>query len=86
MVENLFNNIGCEEGIIATARRFRGTDPTKIPPIFVKLKPGVDRFKVVSAARNLRDKSSYQGVYGILDRTEAEREFDKGLREIFKNC
>jgi len=83
-VENLLKVIGCGEGVVATARRFRETEANKIPPIFVRLKPGVDRFKIVAAARSLRNKPEFKGVYVNLDRTQAEREYDRGLRESQK--
>ena len=70
-----------KKNIIEHARRFRNTAPDKIPPIFVKLKPNIDRYRVVSAARALRKMNDFKGVYINLDRTEAEREFDRNLRE-----
>ena len=76
----MFKKIGFDN-IIEHARRFRNTAPDKIPPIFVKLKPNIDRYRVVSAARALRKMNDFKGVYINLDRTEAEREFDRNLRE-----
>ena len=80
-VGELFKKIGFDN-IIEHARRFRNTAPDKIPPIFVKLKPNIDRYRVVSVARALRKMNDFKGVYINLDRTEAEREFDHNLREI----
>ena len=80
-VETIFNKIGKEPRVIAHSRRFRQTDPNKPAPIFVRLSEGSDRYKVIAAAKKLRSVTEFRNVFINPDRTEAERELDRQLRQ-----
>ena len=49
--------------------------------IFVRLSEGSDRYKVIAAAKKLRSLAEFKNVYINPDRTEAERELERQLRQ-----
>ena len=65
---------------IKHVRRFRENNG-KVAPVLVRMKEGVDRVKVVSASKALRKIPGHEKIYVNLDLTQAEREFDKKLRQ-----
>ena len=80
-VEDIFNKIGIEPNVISHSRRFRQIDVSKPAPIFVRLSEGSDMYKVIAAAKKLRSLAEFKNVYINPDRTEAERELERQLRQ-----
>lgn len=82
-VEHLFTSIGVDKNIVEHVRRFRQTkqDSTSIEPIYVRIKSGEDRMRVVASAKKLRKLDGFSGVYICPDKTLCERRLDKQLRD-----
>ena len=80
-VEAIFSKIGIAPSVIAHSRRFRQNDASKPAPIFVRLSEGTDRHQVILAAKKLRTSTEFKNVFINPDRTEAERELDRQLRQ-----
>ena len=82
-IEQLFTSIGVDKNIIDHVRRFRPSkkDAMNIEPVFVRIKDGEDRMRVVAAAKKLRKLEGNRGVFICPDRTLCERRLDKQLRE-----
>ena len=66
---------------IEHVRRFRQTKENSVAPVFVRLRQGADRYRVVAAAKRLRNFNGQEGIYICPDRTECERKLEKQLRE-----
>lgn len=80
-VEKLFEKIGANKSEIEHVRRFRKTSSNLVAPVFIKLKQGSDRYRVIAAAKKLKTESGCKDLYICPDRTECERKLEKQLRE-----
>ena len=54
--ETIFNKNGKKPLVIAISRRFRGTDSSKLAPIFVRPSEGTDSYKEFAVAKTLKLK------------------------------
>lgn len=87
-IEEIFDALKVKKSTIKSITRFKNksNDVSKIPPILVELQSAGDRSEVLSVARGLHKiDRKYEKVYLNADLTEAERVFEKQLREEKNN-
>lgn len=83
-VEEIFSALKADKRSILNIIRFKNksNDPGKTPPILVKLENSQKRDEILKAARGLHKlNKKFEKIYINADLTEAERVFEKQLRE-----
>jgi hypothetical protein len=80
-VDNIFTAIGKQNTVRTNIIRLKSRRDGKVGPIIVQLNNIEERNPVLLAAKSLRDKQDYAGIYIGTDMTEAERLLDYQLRK-----
>ena len=76
--------VGDDDSKMVSAKRIGTAQETTTRPILVQLQSEVDKIKVMSNLRNLKDVSKYTGISITGDYTLAEREMIKNYRQKAK--
>ncbi|CAF1036321.1 unnamed protein product, partial [Brachionus calyciflorus] len=83
-IGELLDVLKIKKGVVKRIIRFKNkvNDESRVPPILVELNSVKDRNEVLAAAKGLhKQNAKYKRIYLNADLTEAERVFEKQLRE-----
>lgn len=79
MVQNVLNFLKININAIKSVSRLPSTDPTRTPPVVVRLMNADTRNQILVNSKHLRNSNNFTNVFIKPDLKRAEREYEKNL-------